>query len=157
MKDIRIIRVSAADMFELLDPLSELFDKYRQFYKQPSNQAQSKSYIKDRIENQDSVIFVALDNNSQILGFVQLYPSFSSITTQRKWILNDLYVSNNFRRQGVAKQLLNRVSQHAAATKAGSIFLETQVTNVSAQKLYESLGYIKEEEHYTYFIKISML
>ena len=155
MKEIRIIQVSKIDMAEILDPLSTLFDKYRQFYRQSSNHAESKSFIKQRIENQDSVIFAAPDNDSRVLGFAQLYPSFSSITVQRKWILNDLYVSNNFRRQGVAGHLLNRVDQHAAATLAGSIFLETQVTNVSAQKLYESLGYKKEEEHYTYFIKKS--
>ncbi len=144
-------------MNELLDPLSELFDKYRQFYKQPSNKEQSKSFIRERIENQESVIFAAIDKDSKLLGFVQLYPSFSSITAQRKWILNDLYVSNKHRRQGVAKQLLNRVNQHAAETKAGSIFLETQVVNVPAQELYKSLGYRKEEAHYTYFIEILML
>jgi ribosomal protein S18 acetylase RimI-like enzyme len=157
MKDLRIIQVSDADMNELLEPLSELFDKYRQFYKQPPNKAQSKSFIRKRIENQDSVIFVALNNNSKIVGFAQLYPSFSSVTTQKKWILNDLYVSKDSRRQGVAKQLLSRVSQHAAETQAGSIFLETQVSNISAQALYESFGYVKEEEHHTYFIKISTL
>jgi len=157
MKDVRIIQVTDADLNELIEPLSELFDKYRQFYKQPPNQAQSKSFIRKRIENHDSVIFVALNNNSKIVGFAQLYPSFSSITTKKKWILNDLYVSENSRRQGVAKQLLSRVSQHAAATKAGSIFLETQVSNISAQALYESFGYAREEEHHSYFINISTL
>jgi len=157
MKSVRIIQVSDADMNELLEPLSELFDKYRQFYKQPPSQAQSKSFIRERIKNQDSVIFVALNNNSKMVGFAQLYPSFSSITTQRKWILNDLYVSKNSRRQGVAKQLLSEVCRHAAATRAGSIFLEAQISNISAQTLYESLGYVREEEHHTYFIKISKL
>ena len=157
MKDVRITQVTEADLRKLLEPLSELFDKYRQFYRQPSKLAQSRSFIRKRIENQDSVIFVALNNNSKIVGFAQLYPSFSSITTQKKWILNDLYVSKNSRRQGVAKQLLRRVGQFAAATKAGSIFLETQVSNISAQTLYESFGYVREEEHHTYFIKISTL
>ena len=157
MKDVRITQVTEADLRKLLEPLSELFDKYRQFYRQPSNLAQSRSFIRKRIENQDSVIFVALNNNSKIVGFAQLYPSFSSITTQKKWILNDLYVSKNSRRQGVAKQLLRRVSQFAAATKAGSIFLETQVSNISAQTLYEFFGYVREEKHHTYFFKISTL
>jgi len=157
MEDVRIIQVSDSDMNELLEPLSEIFDKYRQFYKQPPNQTQSKLFIRKRIENQDSVIFVALNNKSKVVGFAQLYPSFSSITTHKKWILNDLYVSENSRRQGVAMQLLSKVSQHAAETQAGSIFLETQVSNSSAKALYESFGYIREEEHHTYFIKISTL
>lgn len=157
MKGIKIIQVSATDMNELLEPLSELFDKYRQFYKQPANHSRSKSFIRERIVNQDSVIFVALDNSSKILGFAQLYPLFSSITTNKKWILNDLYVSKNSRRRGVAKQILIKISQHAAATKAGSIFLETQITNSSAQALYESFGYVREKEHYTYYINISTL
>ena len=157
MKDVGIIQVTDADLNELLEPLSKLFDKYRQFYKQPSNLAQSRSFMRKIIENQDSIIFVAINNNSKIVGFTQLYPSFSSITVQKKWILNDLYVSKNSRRQGVAKQLLRRVSQFVAATKAGSIFLETQVSNFSATALYESFGYVREEEHHIYFIKISTL
>ncbi len=155
MKDIKIIQMCNEHINEFLDPAAVLFDKYRQFYRQPSNLAQSKSFLGERIEDQDSAIFIALYNSTEVVGFMQLFPTFSSISAKRKWILNDLYVSEKSRRQGVAKQLMARAAQLGAETKADSIFLETQLSNVSAQALYESLGYVREEEHFTYFLKIS--
>lgn len=154
MKEIRIIQITKLNVSEFLKPLSALFDKYRQFYKQPPNPDQSRLFINERVENQDSVVFAAINNRSIVMGFAQLYPSFSSITTQNKWILNDLFVSRNYRRQGVAKLILRRVYQHSVETNAGSIFLETQKTNISAQALYESIGYVKEDEHQTYYIEV---
>jgi len=149
MQNIRITQA----VIENLELLAELFDKYRQFYKQPSNLKQSKSFIKKRIENQDSVIFLAFDDCGRALGFTQLYPIFSSIFVKPKWILNDLYVDENSRRQGLARRLLNKAKELAIETSADSIFLETGVANKSAQALYESLGYARETEHLSYFLK----
>ena len=150
---MQAIRITQATI-ENLESLAKLFDKYRQFYKQPSNLEQSKSFIRKRIENQDSVIFLALDHGGNVFGFTQLYPLFSSIFVKPKWVLNDLYVDEILRSQGVARRLLNKAQELAIETKADSIFLETQVTNSSAQALYESLGYVRETDHFSYFLKI---
>ena len=101
MNTIKIIHATT----NYLDPLGKLFDQYRQFYGQTSNPDQSKAFIKERIENQESVIFLALDNNDNVLGFVQLYPLFSSVFASRKWILNDLFVADRSRRLEVAFKL----------------------------------------------------
>lgn len=151
MNTIKIIHATT----NYLDPLVKLFDQYRQFYGQTSNPVQSKLFIKERIENQDSVIFLALDNNDNVLGFVQLYPLFSSVFASRKWILNDLFVAERSRRLGVAKQLLRKVKELAIETDVTSIFLEVQVKNKKAQQLYKAFGYIEETEHYSYFLDVS--
>jgi len=72
-----------------LDSLAELFDLYRVFYQQQSNINGAKEFIKDRLSNEESVIFLAFDENNPV-GFVQLYPSFSSVSMKRTWVLNDL-------------------------------------------------------------------
>ncbi len=150
MSNIRIIKSNT----DYLKPLGILFYQYRQFYSQVSNLSRSISFIKERIEKQDSVIFLALDISDKVLGFAQLYPTFSSISISKKWILNDLFVSEDSSRLGAEMKIIQSVEELAFETKATSIFLEVQVKNKKAQHLYKSLGYIEETEHYSYFLEI---
>lgn len=88
-----------------IEGVADLFDAYRMFYNQPGNRVAGHSFIEDRLKVKDSVIFVAKDQMDYI-GFVQLYPTFSSISMKKAWILNDLYVVDTARRQGVAQRLI---------------------------------------------------
>ena len=151
MNHIKIFNVK----IDHLESLGSLFDQYRQFYNQAPDVDRSLSFIKERIERQDSVIFIALNESDKVLGFAQLYPSYSSISTGKKWILNDVFVSASSRRLGIAKMLMQRVEKLAIETGATSIFLEVQVNNENAQHLYKSFGYIEETEHYSYFLEVN--
>jgi len=123
------------------------------FYGQASNLEGAKEFIKERIENNESFIFLALENNSPA-GFVQLYPIFTSVGMNRKWLLNDLFVAEDYRRHGVGKALMNKAKNLAVETSAAGILLETTKDNVKAQALYESLGYEKEDAVYFYNLSI---
>ncbi|MCM3410323.1 GNAT family N-acetyltransferase [Metabacillus litoralis] len=136
-----------------LDQVSQLFNQYRMFYGQASNLEGAKEFIKERIENNESVIFLAVENNSPA-GFVQLYPIFTSVGMNRKWLLNDLFVAEDYRRHGVGKALMNKAKDLAVETRAAGILLETTKDNVKAQALYESLGYEKEDAVYFYNLSI---
>jgi len=132
-----------------LDGLSVLFNLYRQFYKQKSDLEGAKVYLNERLENNDSILFVVKERKSYI-GFVQLYPSFSSVAMKKIWILNDLYVHENARKQGVATVLLDKAKSYAMKTGAKRISLSTAIDNAVAQKLYEKNGYKKETQFYYY-------
>ncbi|MCM3162199.1 GNAT family N-acetyltransferase [Metabacillus litoralis] len=136
-----------------LDQVSQLFNQYRMFYGQASNLEGAKEFIKERIENNESVIFLAMENDSPA-GFVQLYPIFTSVGMNRKWLLNDLFVAEDYRRHGVGKALMNKAKDLAVETRAAGILLETTKDNVKAQALYESLGYEKEDAVYFYNLSI---
>ncbi|MBD2307973.1 GNAT family N-acetyltransferase [Chroococcidiopsis sp. FACHB-1243] len=138
---------------EYLEPLAILFDQYRVFYGQASDLATAKIFLQERLQKHDSVIFVASDG--KIVGFTQLYPSFSSVSMQRIWILNDLFVVATHRRKGIAKLLLAGAKQYAQETGAIRMTLATQISNISAQALYESLGYTRDEEFYHYSLRVS--
>ncbi|MGJ8679435.1 GNAT family N-acetyltransferase [Paraglaciecola sp.] len=129
--------------------LSHLFDDYRVFYKQVSDKKLAQRFIEARLDKQDSVIFVA-KKNQQLLGFTQLYPSFSSVSAQHSWILNDLYVLPENRQQGIAKSLLQAAKMHAKHTYSKGINLVTAASNVKAQSLYQSEGYVKQD-YFSYF------
>lgn len=138
--------------FEHLEEVSKLFDQYRISYKSSSDFEAATKFLQERFQNGDSIIFVA-SNDGRIVGFTQLYPSFSSVSMKRVWILNDLFVDENCRRNGVAKLLISSAENFARETGAVRIILATQVSNVAAQALYESRGYVKDEEFYHYALR----
>lgn len=138
------------------DLVSPLFDAYRQFYKQAPNLERVRGFIARRLINRESVIFLALnpENSNDAFGFTQLYPSFSSVAMKRLWILNDLYVSPEFRKRGVASALLEKSRTFAIETGAQGLALSTAVDNATAQQLYEQLGWKKDNEFYYYYLNV---
>ena len=148
MVDIRIVRAERKD----LDDLVPLFDRYRQFYGQRSDLAAARAFLRERIERDESVIYLAYTEPGEAAGFTQLYPSFSSVSLKPLWILNDLYVRSDVRRGGVGRALLERARQHAIETAAKGLVLSTGVTNKAAQTLYESCGWQREDEFFQYHL-----
>ncbi len=134
---------------EHLDVLVPLFDSYRVFYRRPSDLAGARQFLADRIARRESVIYLAVAEGEPA-GFVQLYPSFSSASMQRLWILNDLYVASGARRRGVAQALLARARRLAEETGAKGLTLSTGVDNAAAQRLYEKEGWIRDREFCVY-------
>lgn len=133
-----------------LDALVELFDLYRVFYEQPSDLIGAKEFIKERLNNEDSVIFLASDGGDPV-GFTQLYPSFSSVSMKRIWVLNDLYVTENGRGKGFGESLVRTAIAFAEETNAKGVLLETSTENSTAQSLYEKIGFIKETNYFYFF------
>jgi ribosomal protein S18 acetylase RimI-like enzyme len=136
-----------------LTGVSNLFNMYRIFYEQESDLEGAKKYIKERMESKDSVIFVVKDKEAYV-GFTQLYPTFSSISMKRAWILNDLYVATDARKQGVGEKLLTIAKDYAVTTGANSISLSTAPDNFSAQRLYEKNGYKRDSQFYHYELSL---
>ncbi|WP_072679354.1 N-acetyltransferase [Arcobacter sp. LA11] len=134
--------------------LTKLFDSYRVFYNQESNLELAEVFLKERVEKDESVIFYVQNEKEEYLGFTQLYPSFSSVSAKSSWILNDLFVDENHRQKGIAKMLMNQATQMAIKSGSKGIFLQTALENKKAQTLYEELGYVKDEEFYSYFLSV---
>ncbi|MDQ3019579.1 MAG: GNAT family N-acetyltransferase [Bacteroidota bacterium] len=142
--------------FEDLETAAKLFDLYRQFYEQSSDISSAKKFLSERINNNESVIFIAMDEEkNKGMGFVQLYPSFSSVSMKKQWILNDLFIHEDHRKEGIAEALINESKKFAKKTNAKGIILETHKTNADAQRLYDKIGFIKDDEHFNYYLKVS--
>lgn len=137
-----------------LDQLAPLFDSYRQFYQQPPDLAGALTFLAERLAHQESVVFLALNEHAQGIGFTQLYPSFSSVSLRRLWILNDLFVAPTARKQGIAVKLLDVARQHAIQTGAKGLTLQTAHTNLPAQTLYEAQGWQWDTEYRSYVLLV---
>ena len=137
-----------------LDELSRLFNLYRIFYEEKNNYQKAYDFICARMEKEESVIYVASNENDQLSGFVQLYPSFCSVALIPIMILYDLYVDENHRGKGIGRALMHQASKHAKDNGFKRLELSTAITNVIGQSLYESLNYQRDEDFYHYALEL---
>jgi GNAT superfamily N-acetyltransferase len=136
MSDL-VIRPAGASDLEILAPL---FDGYRQFYGEAADLELARRFIGERLARMDTVLFIA-ELRGHAAGFTHLFPIFSSTRCRRLWLLNDLFVDPGDRAAGVGRALLLAARAYAESTGACGLDLATAHTNVTAQRLYESLGW----------------
>jgi ribosomal protein S18 acetylase RimI-like enzyme len=129
---------------------AELFDAYRQFYEQAPDLQLATDFIRNRIQNDESVIILALDEHQQAIGFCQLYPTFCSVEAKPIYTLYDLFVTPAARRTGAGKLLLQSAEQLATDNGKSRMDLTTAKTNQAAQSAYESLGWVRDVVFYAY-------
>jgi len=137
-----------------LDQLAPLFDSYRQFYAQPPNLALARSFLSERLARAESVIFLALDGQERAIGFTQLYPSFSSVSAARAFILNDLFVAPNARSSGAGAALLRAAADFGRTANAVGLELSTAISNNGAHALYEREGWQRDREFFVYRLRL---
>jgi ribosomal protein S18 acetylase RimI-like enzyme len=137
-----------------LDELAELFSGYLDFYRLPRPMTEIARFLEARLRKGESAVFIARDEEGAAQGFVQLYPLFSSLLLAPAWLLSDLYVKPQARRQRIGEALMNAARAHAEASGACGIQLETAKTNLAGQALYERLGYMRDEVYLTYWLAL---
>jgi GNAT superfamily N-acetyltransferase len=133
-----------------LDQLVLLFDAYRQFYGQQSDLTVARWFLSERLSRSESVVLIAEELNASAIGFAQLFPTFSSILAAPISLLHDLFVIPAARRRGVGTLLLNAATDTVRATGAVRLELATAISNTTAQRLYEKLGWKRDEEFHVY-------
>ena len=136
-------------VFADLDKLVPMFDRYRQFYKRPGDLDAARSFLTERFNHGESVLFIAEDGDKS-LGFTQLYPGFSSLSMARRFTLNDLFVEESARRRGVGQALLGAAADYGKSVGANALGLSTARTNLTAQALYKSNGWVRDEVYLEY-------
>ncbi|MFZ0707485.1 MAG: GNAT family N-acetyltransferase [Candidatus Korobacteraceae bacterium] len=144
-----VLQATPADVGEI----APLFDLYRQFYGKSPNVEAARRFLFARLSKQESIVFYARQE-TEPTAFLQLYPVFSSVNLSRQWILNDLYVLPKARKHGYGRALVERAHRLATETQAHGLVLETAVTNEAAQKLYESLGWKRDNEFFRYSLAV---
>ncbi|MFS4468125.1 GNAT family N-acetyltransferase [Maribacter sp. 2210JD10-5] len=132
-----------------LEDIVPLFNEYRIFYGMESDENAARTFLKERIIKEESIIFLAYQDVNAI-GFTQLYKTFSSVSLQGFFILNDLYVNEGHRKNNVGEALLEKAKSYCKMMNYKGLALETATDN-PAQKLYEKLGWKKDDHCFHYF------
>jgi len=134
-----ISRITISEIAEL----HPLVEQYRAFYKQPKND-KTLSYLEERIKNEEAIAFIARVGGEAV-GFTLLYPTFSTVSLSNIWLLNDLYVEESARGNGIASELMDVAESAAKQAGATRVFLRTANDNLPAQALYEGRKWVKDE------------
>ena len=146
MKDtMNIILAGRSD----LEELASLFNQYQIFYGKEHDLTCSKQFIESRFQQKDSLLYLC-KNEGEVLGFSQIYFSFSSVQMRSIWILNDLFVVAKARRKGVAESLINKILSDVKVQGVARVTLHTQVSNHAAQSLYKKLNFKLDEEFFSF-------
>jgi GNAT superfamily N-acetyltransferase len=144
-----MIKIQQATLHHL-EPLALLFDQYRVFYKKESDVVAAKTFLHERIEKNESIIFISFDEANAMTGFTQLYPLFSSTRMKRLWLLNDLFVDERFRGKGISIALIEKAKEHCTATGGCGLMLETAKSNDIGNNLYPRAGFTLDSDHNYY-------
>lgn len=145
--NMNVVKATLQDVGEL----SLLFDAYRTFYGKPSNIEGATNFLHDRIDNNESVVFLSRSSEGTIAGFVQLYPIFSSVRLKSAWLLNDLFVAQAWRGTGISLTLIEAAKNFSKDTGSCGLLLETDKSNLIANSLYRRTGFSIDEDHNYYF------
>ena len=147
-RSVNIVAVRQAVAADL-EALAVLFDEYRQFQGQSSDRAAARSFLAERFDHGESIVFIA-ESEGTAVGFAQLYPSFSSTSLSRVFILNDLFVAEVVRGRRVASQLLSAIESYAWSFGASRVSLNVARTNVAAQQVYATRGWKQDDQFLMY-------
>jgi ribosomal protein S18 acetylase RimI-like enzyme len=126
-----------------VEQLTDLVEQYRGFYGQEPN-SRTQQFVRDRVTRNESIVFVA-EEEGQLVGFSQCYPSFSTVALAEIWLLNDVFVLPDFRRRHIAEQLMTETEAAAKNAGAARIWLRTAHLNSPAQALYEGRGWVPDD------------
>jgi ribosomal protein S18 acetylase RimI-like enzyme len=142
---------------EDLKQLTNLFDQYAVFYKKPSNYEKHKEYLKERLENNEAIVFLAFDesNLEKAIGFTLIYVTYSSLALNKILILNDLYVNSDVRKNGIGEKLILQTVELAKELGSNLIRLRTAKNNSIAQGLYNKMGFVREDYLYSYDLTVN--
>ena len=146
MNTLEIRRATVNDV----DALAPLFDAYRQFYEQAPDLDLAASFLRDRLGRGESVVLLAVDPALGAIGFCQMYPGFCSVEAAPIVTLYDLYVRPEARRTGAGRALMLAAEAHCRAHGVARMDLSTAHSNVQAQALYESLGWVRDTVYFVY-------
>ena len=99
------IKQATADKAEII---GEVFNLYRIFYKQKSNVDVAIKYIRERLDQKESIIFY-IEDGDKCLGFTQLYPTFDSVNVRKKIVLYDLFIREEYRKKSITSEGVNGI------------------------------------------------
>jgi ribosomal protein S18 acetylase RimI-like enzyme len=107
-------------------------------YRQPEDE-QLYELIQVLLEQQEGIQFVA-EADGKLVGFATLYFTYSTVRAAKIAVMNDLFVVEEFRGQGVASKLFAACKGYAARNRYVKLTWETAKDNYRAQRFYEKMG-----------------
>ena len=119
--------------------LTELFTIEQDHFNLPSEPIRN-GLARVLTEGKFGTILV-LEENSEVIGMVNLQPIFSTAIGEPAILLEDYILSERVRGQGYGSHFMNQIKAYCKAKGFKRITLLTDEDNAGAQRFYEKNGY----------------
>lgn len=107
-----------------IEVLAPLFEAYRLANGMSENPDRTLTFLTNRIRFNESMFFIAVNENSQAIGFVQLYPRLSSLQLQRYWQLTDIFVKEDKHQTDIYAALISKAKEFVRYTQSNRLVAE---------------------------------
>jgi ribosomal protein S18 acetylase RimI-like enzyme len=127
----------------------ELWNGYLTFYKEDLAAEQTELTWQRLIDADFDMHGLVLAVDGSLVGLAHFSFTHSTWAANRDLYLEDLFVSENVRRQGLGKALILALDDVAREQGSRKVWWETHRENKTARKLYDSVGELSEFVKYT--------
>jgi GNAT superfamily N-acetyltransferase len=148
--ELEVAPISDSD-FEELQPL---IAAYQRFYEvEEIDEARNRAFFRRFLAPSEDGLLLGARRQDRLVGYACLYWHFSSLEAVESVLMNDLYVSEQARGEGVGRALIEATAE--VARERGVPFVEwsTAPDNHTAQRLYDSTG-AERSEWYSYELRV---
>jgi predicted GNAT superfamily acetyltransferase len=136
------------------DKVLPLIAAYQRFYEMTPDEEKNRKYFSQFLtDHTNGILFAAIDNSGNAVGFSTLYFVPSSLSAQTTCTFNDLYLIPTMREQGVALMLGFRALIYARERGYTKVSWLTHPENKTAQRIYDVLP-TQRSEWYLYDLSL---
>jgi GNAT superfamily N-acetyltransferase len=133
----------SAENFEHVLPL---IASYQRFYEvEEIDEERNRSFFRRFLAPSDDGLLLGARSEGRLVGYACLYWHFSSLEAVETVLMNDLFVAEDRRGEGVGRALIEAGAE--VARERGAPYLEwaTAPDNATAQRLYDKTGAERSE------------
>jgi GNAT superfamily N-acetyltransferase len=148
--EVEIAPITAEEFEELLP----LIAAYQRFYEvEEISDERNRAFFRRFLAPSEDGLLIGARRVGSLVGYACLYWHFSSTEACESVLMNDLYVGEEVRGQGVGRALIEASAE--VARERGVPFVEwsTAPDNHTAQRLYDSLG-AERSEWFSYELRV---
>ena len=134
--DLIIRPITTADFAAWLP----LWQGYQSFYQTQISEETTRTTWSRFLDPAEPMHAAVAELDGELLGFVHFIEHRSCWTVGNYMYLQDLFTSENARRRGVGRALIEHVYAEAAARGCARVYWLTHETNTEARALYEQVA-----------------
>ncbi len=140
--EVDIAPVTAAELEQLLP----LIAAYQRFYGvEEIDEERNRTFFRRFLAPSEIGMLIGAHQGDRLVGHACLYWHFSSTLATDTVLMNDLYVDESVRGQGVGRALIEASAAVARGRGAPHLEWATEPDNLTAQRLYDSTGAERSE------------
>jgi GNAT superfamily N-acetyltransferase len=140
--EIRIEPISTEQMETLLP----LIAAYQRFYAvEEIDEGRNRAFFSRFLAPSEIGMLLGAWRGEQLLGYACLYWHFTSLVPAETVLMNDLYVTDGHRGEGIGRTLIEASAEVARQRGAHHLEWATAPDNEPAQRLYDSTGAERSE------------